>query len=268
MNFINEVVASPFDARDYHIAVTSNEFPSEYYCPILMPIKDQGSYPTCAAHACSTVMEFHHMRQTNEYERFSTEFIYGLREPGYYVGDGMVIRDALKTMNHYGDPYEYDFPGNNDVEKASERVNADIDALKEKGYPHRISSYYRCETHEEIKTALMTHGPVVISMNTYKGAKLVDDIYTWDPNAESGCHAVVIIGWDDRGWLVQNSWGRDYAGDGRFVLPYEFKINEAWGICDDIQDENVKKPNGLEKLFRSLWNRIINLFWEIFKHRK
>ena len=106
MNFINEVIASPFDARDYHIAVASTDFPEEYHCPIFVPVKNQGSYPTCTAHACSVVMEYHHLRQTDEFEKFSTEFIYGLREPGYYVGDGMVIRDALKTMLHYGDPYE------------------------------------------------------------------------------------------------------------------------------------------------------------------
>ena len=154
------------------------------------------------------------------------------------------------------------------VGKANSITNKEIcSALKEKGYPHRISSYYRCETPKEIKTALMKHGPVIISMNTYKGAKIVDDIYTWDSNADHGRHAVVIIGWNDKGWLIQNSWGKGYAGDGKFTLPYDFKINEAWGVSDDIQDEIVKKPNAWEKFWRGAWNRITNLFWVIFKHR-
>ena len=91
MNFINEVVRSTFDARDYTINADTN-LPTEYSCPAKVPVKNQGTKPTCVAHAAASLVEYHHKRQNdNNYRAFSTEFIYGTRDIGYYVGDGMMI---------------------------------------------------------------------------------------------------------------------------------------------------------------------------------
>lgn len=265
MNFNIEVINSPFDVRDYHINA-AQEFPTSFTCPILTKIKNQGSKPTCVAHAVASLLEYHHERQTNSDEKFSTEFIYGLRDVGYYIGDGMVIRNALNTIKTYGDPYEYEFPGNNDLDIARPRVGENFDELTEKAYPHRISTYYRCRNDAEIKTALMQHGPVVTSMNTYKGAKLVDDIYTWDPNADYGRHCILIVGWNEKGWLIQNSWGDSYGGDGRFIMPFNYKLNESWGITDNIQDDkDIKKPNAFIKFISTIYNKIVNFFWKFKK---
>jgi C1A family cysteine protease len=112
----------------------------------------------------------------------------------------------------------------------------------------------------------MKYGPVLTSMNTYKGAKLVDDIYTWDAAADYGRHCVLIVGWDERGWLIQNSWGTSYGGDGRFVIPYNYKLNESWGVTDDIQDDtDIKKPNAFIKFISTIYNKIVNFFWKYFK---
>ena len=43
---------------------------------------------------------------------------------------------------------------------------------------------------------------------------------------------MVIYGWNKKGWLVQNSWGDDWGRAGRGVIPYDFKITEAWGGVD------------------------------------
>ena len=265
MNFNIEVINSPFDVRDYHINAEQN-LPASFTCPILTKIKNQGSKPTCVAHAVASLLENHHQRQTGSDEKFSTEFIYGYRGPGYYVGSGMVIRNALSTIKNYGDPYEYECPGNNDLDIAQPKIEASFDSLTDKAYPHRISTYYRCNSDDEIKTALMKHGPVITSMNTYKGAKLVDDVYTWDAAADYGRHCVLIVGWDERGWLIQNSWGTSYGGDGRFIIPYNYKLNESWGITDDIQDDtDVAKPNAFIKFISTIYNKIVNFFWKYFK---
>jgi hypothetical protein len=95
---------------------------------------------------------------------FSTEFIYGYRPLGYYVGEGMYIRDALKTLQKVGVCPKADLTGNNKCQKAMENVNKKIDVLKTKAYPHRISTYAKVKTVEEIKQALMTFGYVIVSM--------------------------------------------------------------------------------------------------------
>ena len=94
--------------------------------------------------------------------KFSTEFIYGYRPDGYYVGSGMYIREALKTINKVGDCYQSDCPGNHEYETAMKNVESKIDTLKDKAHPHRISSYIRLNNISDIKSALMDYGYVVV----------------------------------------------------------------------------------------------------------
>ena len=240
-NIFDSVVKSSYDIRDYTITAES-QFP-ETFCLPTVPVKDQGLKPTCVAHALSSLVEYHHRRQHGFYNRFSTEFIYGLRETEYYIGDGMRIRDGLNTLVKYGNVYESDCLGNHNYVNAMKNVSKDEEHLKELAYPHRISGYFKLDNADEVKTALMKYGVVVVSMNTYKGDTLKKDIYSYPVNAEKGDrHCVFIYGWDERGWLVQNSWGKLYGWDGRFVIPYDFKFNEMWGIADDIVGDDIVKP--------------------------
>lgn len=265
MNFIQEVIKSSFDIRDYTINADT-ELPHKYTCPHKVPVKNQGSKPTCVAHAAASLVEYHHKRQhENKYRAFSTEFIYGTRDDGYYVGDGMQIRNALTTLQKYGTPYKIECPGNNDFEEAIKNISENVDTYRELAYPHRISTYYRCYSTQDIKTALVKHGPVLVSMNTYQGSKISDDIYTYDSNAEHGRHCVMIYGYDDRGWLIQNSWGTSYAGDGRFVIPYDYKFNEAWGVTDEIKNDelNIKSRNKIIDIIYKIYNVIVNWWLNI-----
>ena len=270
MNFMNEVITSCFDVRDYRINAATN-FPATYICPVLIPIKNQGTKPTCVAHALASLVEYHNKVQTKKQNTFSTEFIYGLRDVGYYVGDGMMIRDGLNTICKYGDTYKKDCSGNNDVKQAMENVSSRIDNLKDLAYPHRISAYYRCTTEDEIKTALLEHGPVVASMNTYENAVIFNDQYIADDRSKSGRHCVLIVGWNNYGWLVHNSWGEGYAGDGKFTLPFDYKLNEAWGVTDNIVDDlessiiTKKTENKFTKILYIIYNKLANLWLKLVR---
>ena len=119
------LVPSPYDIRDYVLSATVTDFanlPEEFDLGVVK-IKNQGSKPTCVAHSVAELIEYHNYHQHNEeYKQFSTEFIYGAREPDYYMGDGMYLRDALKIAQKRGD-VEYTYlPGNNDVEQAMKSV--------------------------------------------------------------------------------------------------------------------------------------------------
>jgi hypothetical protein len=223
-------------------------------------VKNQGNQSSCVAHAASSVVEYHHKRQHNEEMVFSTEFIYGLREANYYIGDGMYIRNALNTLRKYGDVPFNDLKGNNDWNIAMGNVDSKLDELKEKAYPHRISSYFRVKTENEIKSALTKHGYVIASINWYKGSTLVNDVYT-PTNEFSGRHAIVLYGWNEKGWLAINSWGRDWGNEGKFIIPFDFKFNETWGITDNITgDIDMPKRGKIRDLFYKIFNIITNLF--------
>lgn len=256
-------LVSPFDVRDYKIATTTEELPTSFQLAGVT-VKNQGSTGSCVAHACSSLVEYFNKTQQETNTVFSTEFIYGYRPFGYYVGEGMYIRDALKTLQKLGDCPLSDLRGNNDCEKAMENVEAKLDELKEVAYPHRISTYMKVSSEREIKEALYKYGYVIFSMNWHKDYKLKDGVYTYSSDETRGGHALVIYGWDERGWLVQNSWGKGWGQQGKFILPYDFKMKEAWAVTDSIVNgEDIIKPT--EKWYIKLFSKLINAIMRIFK---
>ena len=264
MDIHYDVVKSSYDVRDYKIE-PYKEFPKEFSVKGLVPVKNQRNKPTCTAHALSSAVEYHYQRQHNDYKEFSTEFIYGMREKDYYIGDGLTIRNGINTLYKYGDVFYEECQGNNDYERAMKNVNNRLGELQELAYSHRISGYFKINTVEELKTALMKYGVVIVSMYTYKGDRLKDDVYTYDIDAKkNGAHCVFIYGWDERGWLVQNSWGKLYGWDGRFVIPFDFKFIEMWGIIDEIVENDIKKPkrNKLLNTIYKIINTIINVLYK------
>lgn len=256
------VQKSAYDLRDYTIKA-GTDFPKKYTCPVEIPVKNQLTKPTCTAHALASLVEYHNKRQHKAYRKFSTEFIYGYRPEGYYIGDGMCIKDGLNTLLKYGDVYYTELAGNSNFARAQMKVVEKYDALIERAHPHRITAYYKLNTADEIKTALMRDGVVVAAMNTYKGAKLVNNVYTYDKDAEHGNHCILIIGWDKNGWLVQNSWGYLYGDGGRFHLPFDFKLNEAWGVTDDITDITTPKRNIWLDVLYMVLNAVINFIKDV-----
>ncbi len=263
MNLIKEVVKSRYDIRDYTIKA-GESFPKTFCLEVDVPVKNQGSKPTCVAHALSSAVEYHHKRQHQDYLEFSTEFIYGVREGGYYIGDGMCIRDGLKTIQKYGDTLECDCSGNHNYKTAMNNVRSNFEALKELAYPNRVSSYFRIKNAEGIKTALMKYGVVIVGMYT-SGGKLVNDVFTYDKKSKGGAHCVFIYGWNEKGWLTQNSWGESYGGDGRFIIPFDYKFFEMWGVVDNITEGDLNKPkrNKVLDFIYLIINKLVNLFLTI-----
>ena len=264
-------LVSPYDVRDYKFACVSEaELPETFDCTAdnkAVSVKDQGSTGSCVAHACSSVVEFHNKRQKNNNTIFSTEFIYGYRPAGYYVGEGMYIRDALKTLQKVGDVPLNTLKGNHEYDKAMEVVEAKLEELKDSAYPHRVSTYMRVNSAQDIKQALMKYGPVLVSMPWAAKYKLKNGVYTVEGTATRGSHCVFIYGWDERGWLVHNSWGNGWGQKGKFVVPFDFKWNEAWSVTDNIiEDDDVVRPE--EKWYVKVFYKIINFFANLFRKKK
>ena len=82
---------------------------------------------------------------------------------------------------------------------------------------------------------------------------------------KSGSHAVVIYGWNETGWLFQNSWGEEWGVNGRAVLPYDIPIEEAWGVVDEISENHRKKEiESLTEQNAELSANVEKLMGEIF----
>lgn len=173
----------------------------------------------------------------------------------------MYPREALNTLLKKGAVKNEDFNVNVEMQEAKTKVEDKLCTLEEKAEKHKILSYARLNSITEIKTWLFTNKtPVPIAIAT--------DNLTLDSNnviqvpkiyPKSG-HAMLIIGYNEVGFIVQNSWGTDWGNNGIATLPYDYEIKEAWAVTLEnyagISD--IKKPSMM--IVRKILMVIINWF--------
>ena len=201
---INGCLPGKKDIRDYKInkKAMALQYPESFKCDIIMPVKDQGRVGSCVAHSSAEILEYH------EGVNLSTNFIYGIHNKLYgSEGPGMYLREACKIINKYGDP-AYDYcPGNSEVTYVYEIANKafENDEVMKNASMHKAKRYARLFTADEIKYALMNYGPVLIAIDWYDDNKLDKDFVMCKGTKNPGGHALMLYGWDEKGWLIQNS---------------------------------------------------------------
>lgn len=232
------------DKRDFTIAKAAMSFPVRFSLPI-PPIKDQGSVSSCVAHSFSYLSETV-LPKTGDYnlDRFSVGWLYGYRPAGYYAGEGMYPRDALKTLQQKGNIRYRDFPYNEEVPLITKRVNSDLPALMTKASSNRIAVYFQLKSVEDIKTCLMHYGPVSVMypvheefMHPINGKIDVRGLKNFQ-----GYHQVSIYGWDGDYWLMVNSWD-DWANKGTALISMQYPYAEMWGVSTDPTAVIAQKKN-------------------------
>lgn len=235
----NGVILSKTDVRDYRIeCYPEDTFPRTFELP--MPeVKNQGYSSACVAFALATIAEYHGRRYGDEKRDLSPFYNYGNRRETDWSWRGLHLRDALKTMCRYGIVTTKDFPYVGDMPAIADLFEEEFDSLFDKGIPNRFEAFYRMTSAEEMKKSLTCHGPAVISIEWYEDFRVIRGVMTTSAihNKDNGTHAMVVYGWTDSGWLVQNSHGEGWGDGGRAVLPYGVPWIEAWGVVDEISEK-------------------------------
>lgn len=265
---VTGALAPKVDTRDYKIKAGKEGFPASFELTNLPPVKNQGNVSSCVAHATASILEYFNRVENNIQTELSTDFIYGMQGVKFNrLDSGMYLRDACKIVHQYGDCYDSTIPSNTEQPRCTKLLHEILtDEIYDEAKPMRIQSYALCKNDSAIKYALMNYGPVLASIKWYdKYTVDSNKIITFNTKTDWGGHAIMVYGWNEHGWLCQNSWGASWKGNGKFVLPYETKFREAWSFVDAENDDIIKPPRG--KFFDFCY-KIINTIINFFRGRK
>lgn len=91
----------------------------------------------------------------------------------------------------------------------------------------RIDLFARVTSLDALKKSVLVNGAALIAMNVFS---YNDDF--WDGDEFMGGHAVAVVGYDETGLIIKNSWGGTYGRGGYYTLPYGSfnKVREAWTL--------------------------------------
>ncbi len=268
MMFKLGAIPSPVDPRDYTMpsGAGSIDFPDEYSSldGLNYTAKNQEQVNSCVSFALATAME---INAKNAQERRSNGFIYHNRELCEYKGEGMYVREALKSAQKMGVCLWNDYKENIEVPQGYEVFNEQKDALIPKAEQCKIGNYYYISIYgnprfpnaplgmldiTQTKKAIMQNGFVVVCFYVFNSIyNVTKDTPTLDypdvSKAPLGSHAVIITGWQGDKWQIVNSWGDEWADKGIFYAPLDYPFHEAWTF-DGIITEKPKDNKGWYKV--------------------
>lgn len=264
---LNGFIPSPPDDRDYTLdkictmSMGVEHLLEEYILEGNIPVLNQGMYSDCVAHAIATATAYGQYKAEGKFNNLSRGYIYGNRKSSDYQGEGMMIRQALKNFNHDGDCLTTTFPYRGTYPVVRNKIAEKPEEYAEAAAQTKLINYCRLYSTYEIKKAIMNQGAVVVGITTFKnGMKTHIEVPTSD-SVKSGGHAMCCIGWNKEGWIIQNSWGKSWGDKGRCYLPYEYPVDEWWGLTASNSIPEPEKDN----IFRRIWG-FIKMCWTTIKN--
>lgn len=202
-----EIVYTPREWKDFKL-------PAEYsFLKYMPPVIDQGKAPVCVPASLSSWINWKINSNIKGGEEVDGKVdLFGIYTVGrgyeeskeVLAADGMTFKAALKYLRKDG-------------------VKTDVGNIKIKYYAI-INSYY------QLKSAIFMNGPCFGALPVYNSN--LNDFWRPGTGELEGYHAVAIIGYSEKGFIIRNSWGLGYGRNGYWEIPYleAREFHEIWTI--------------------------------------
>ena len=248
MEYILTFKQSPDDERDFifkneNLNTFKNTFPETLDLRNeLMPVRNQGSQGTCYAQSAACMKEWQEKHNYNNNEYFSPQFFYNLRSNKYDENqnndEGMYGRDVMILLKTYGICTEKLYP----YGKIENKVDITADVF-EKAKLNIIDTYARIYTIDDLKMSLFLNGPALIGFPVYNYS---DQMWERIGNETmKGGHAMTVVGYDKVGFIIRNSWGDRWNGDG-YTKYYYNDWGAHWEIWSTVDKKDIFPPEPVE----------------------
>ncbi len=219
------------------------DYRDRWYEPTLAPLApavarpktahvlDQGTEGACTGFGLAAVINLLHERQGRDV-RVSARMLYEMAKRhdewkghGY---EGSSCRGAIKGWYHMGVCRESLWP-------SSAKDGATLTLARAKdARSHTIGAYYRVRKNiVDMHAAINETGAVYASADVHPGWMDPKKGRIEYSKTREGGHAFAIVGYDDDGFWVQNSWGEDWGRKGMAVWTYEDwadNVGDAWVV--------------------------------------
>lgn len=231
---------SPDDSNDYiyedlaqgpdgtYTAVFPNEHDLRRHA---QPSRHQGDRGTCAAFTAASIKEIQENQDCGFNEFMSPEFIYHHRDNK--PSQGMYGRNVMQILQKIGSVPESLYP----YEAEDGAALQPRAKLYEIAKHYRIVNFAKVTTIDGVKRALLELGPCYLQLPLFTNRPEF-----WRPAYEgeknNGGHAVTIVGYTRVGFILKNSWGPNWNGDGCIIFPYDDwpRHKECWISIDEKTD--------------------------------
>ena len=182
------------------------ELPERYsYRAYLPNVLDQGSDSICVPCAVSAFLNWRGNLK-NGITKDNNISLYDIYESRTNYGEGMSYKDAFKYLKNNG-------------------VKSKLGKLK-------IKSYGKINSILALKYAIVMNGPCCGALPVYSERNEFWKELTGDRFL--GGHAISIVGYDEKGFFIRNSWGTSFGDDGYIHIANEDMnlMMEIWTIID------------------------------------
>lgn len=182
----------------------------------LQDVRIQGVQGSSLAHVGSTMIEWKLRKIDKKTVRMSPQFIYNNRKDK--DTNQMCGRELMEILKTTGCCSEKIVPHGSTKTDEIHNFKAD---------QHKIQSFGKILTIEGLKRAILLYGPCLICLPVYNF-----NISMWKqhPGEEKlGGHAFAVVGFNKNGFILRNSWGSHWNGNGHALFSYK-----DWGLQDEI----------------------------------
>ena len=190
--------------------------------PGLPPIRNQGGCGSCWAFATVGALECAIRIKDGVDVDLSEQWLVSCNQSGWSCAGGWYAHDY-----HLRNGSTDSCLGNGAVPESNDPYQG-VDAACGCPYPHQywIDSWaYSGDSVDQIKQAILTHGPVSVSLAVDSAFEAYGGGIFNACSASTINHSVVLVGWDDTQgsggvWILRNSWGPSWGEGGYMRIAY------------------------------------------------